>query len=479
MAKRRELEDLLLASYEAGDLESVDFLLGELDRMKQGSLADPVMQGLTFGWADELGQMGATIGRLLGGASWERATAAGRREKSRQREDLAAYRERDPAGAFIAELAPSLIPGVGMARLAAPVASRLGLTGMPAMMATGATEGAIAGAGAQEGGVGTGAAVGAATGAVLPPALQGLIQGGRTGGRAIAGLGQRVAGQEVSSTPGRVLQDVMEQEQLTPTLLRARERQLGPEATLADLTGPMGIHTAQGVLQRDRSGRAMASAKREMGKRGAGSTRRIQDDLRRATRVEQGMLQSLDEINARQKAASGEAYDTAMSIPINPADQQLVAILNRPSVRKSLRQAVNNARDEGIPTPELDAILAREGDWTPEELGDLFPNMRALDQMKKAMDRMVNSAFRTGDPGANSMRMARNDFRNRLDDLNPAYKRAREIWAGDEALKDAMVEGERMFTAKTREVEEFVRGLGDSEREAYLRGVMEIGRAFV
>ncbi len=470
---RKELENLLLASYDAGDMDSVDFLLDELDRLKQGSAWDPIMQGLTFGWADELGQLGAYVGSRLAGASPERAGEAGRREKARQREDLAAYRERDPVGSFLLELGPSLAPGVGMARMLNPVARGLGLTGTPAMMAVGTTEGALAGAGAQDEGVGTGAMVGAATGAVLPPAMQALVRGGQAGGRALRGLGQRIGGREVSTTPGRVIQDIMEQEQLTPTLLQARQRQAGPEATLADLTGPMGINTAQGILQKDRSGRAIATAKREMGSRAAGSTRRLQDDLRSATRVEQGMLQSLDEINARQEAASGEAYDIAMAAPIDPGDQELVAILNRPSVRKSLRQAVNNAKDEGIPTPELDAILAREEDWTPEALGDLFPNMRALDQMKKAMDRMVNSAYRTGDPGADSMRKARNALRDRLDDLNPDYRTAREIWAGDEALKDAMLEGERMFTAKTREVEEFVRDLTDSEREAYLNGVME------
>ena len=471
MASRRELEDLLIQADAANDTESVSVLLDELDRLERGSAMDPIMQGLTFGWADELGQLGAYLGRRAAGATPERASTAGEREKARQREDLAAFRERDPVGSFILEMAPAFVPGLGLSRLAQPVTR--GMSTMPAMMTVGATEGAIAGAGVQDEGMGTGALTGAVMGAVLPPALTTLTRGARAVPGAAGSAIQRLTGQEVSTTPGRVMEDIMQTEQLTPTTLRARQRQLGPEAMPADLMGPMGTQTAQGILQKDRTGRAIADAKRAAGTRAAGSTRRLQDDLRTATRIERGMLQSLDEINARQRAASGEAYDIAMGVPIDPSDQQLVEILNRPSVKRSLRQAVSNARDEGIPTPELDAILARGEDWTPEALGDLFPNMRALDQMKKSMDRMVNSAYRTGDPGADSMRQARNAFRDRLDDLNPAYKKAREIWAGDEALKDAMLEGEKMFNRNTREVEEFVRNLTDSEREAYLRGAME------
>lgn len=471
MASRRELENLLIRADAAGDVDSVQVLLEELDRLERGSAWDPIMQGLTFGWADELGQAGAYLGSRLAGASPERAAAAGRREKAEQRKNLAAYRERDPVGAFLLEMAPAIVPGLGVARLAQPVTR--GMSTVPSMMAVGAGEGALAGAGAQEEGVGAGAAVGAVTGAILPPALTAAVRGARAAPGATKSVLQRLVGSEVATTPGRVMEDIMRTEELTPTLLRTRQRQMGSQAAPAELMGPMGVQTAQGILQKDRSGRAIAQAKREMGTRAAGSTRRLQDDLRSTTRVEQGLLQSLDEINARQQAAAGEAYDEAMAVAINPGDQELVAILNRPSVRKSLRQAVNNAKDEGIPTPELDVILERGEDWTPEALGDLFPNMRALDQMKKAMDRMVNSAYRTGDPGANSMRQARDALRTRLDEMNPAYRTARQIWAGDEALKDAMLEGERMFTAKTREVEEFVRDLTDSEREAYLRGVME------
>ena len=438
----------------------------------KGSALDPLMQGLTFGFADELGSAGAKLGRWLAGAPKHRIKSAGERELARQRENLEAYRQRDPLGAFGLELGGSLVSGVPAFKGLMGLGRAAGLSRAPAMVGAGTLEGALAGAGAAEEDKGTGAAVGGLFGlgtSALVPAI------GYAGKRAydvasdLASPLVRRLREEPTTTASRLLSESLETENITPAVLRARAQQMGPQATIADIGGYKTLGLSQGVVVK--SGDALARARREFEKRSAGSTARIKKDIAEATGEQKRMLMALDEINDRQKAASKNAYTTAHSVKINPADEKLTEILNRPSIRDAIPGALKNAKNEGRQVPILEKIVMKGDDWTPSR--ELFPDMQALDDMKKALDDMVKNAYRRGDDGAWSLKKARNALRDRLDELNPAYKTARNIWAGDQALKDAIEEGEMFLTRKTRQVEQYLRDAGASEKEAYLTGAVE------
>lgn len=153
----------------------------------EGSIFNPLAQGATFGFADELAALpAAAIAKALGdvpeGVSFMDAYRGIRDEI---RGDTQAYAEANPGTALAAEVAGGLLTGGAAARQAfkaIPAATNLGKVGTGAL--TGAVEGGLYGAGsAEEGGRLEGAAQGATVGAV----------GGAVVGAAAEKIGSRLA----------------------------------------------------------------------------------------------------------------------------------------------------------------------------------------------------------------------------------------------------------------------------------------------
>src|SRR3990167_3317703 len=114
--------------------------------VEQGTALDPLLQGLTFGFGDELIGAGGGVADVVGGGSFSEGYTGAR---DRAREGLASFRERNPKTAVGLEIAgavpTALIPMGAVARGA----------GLGTKMYQGAKAGAIAG-----GMYGTGAADG-------------------------------------------------------------------------------------------------------------------------------------------------------------------------------------------------------------------------------------------------------------------------------------------------------------------------------
>ena len=141
-------------------------------------ILNPLAQGLTFGFSDELAAgLGAVAGKVLpesmGGMPSGHSVAETYRDIRNQiREETEAFREQNPKTAFAAEMAGGLATGgAGGARIAgSQAAQQLGRYGAP--MAAGAIEGGLYGAGGAEEleDVPLSAAIGAGTGAVTAAA---------------------------------------------------------------------------------------------------------------------------------------------------------------------------------------------------------------------------------------------------------------------------------------------------------------------
>lgn len=185
---RRRFDD----TYESGNSVNPDTQAALDSQTERGSWLDPVMQGVTMGFGDELaGAFGGAMDAISGG-SFDEGYA---RTRDTARGNLEAYRARNPVASTALEIAgavpTALIPG-GAAVRGANIATKVGRG-----MAAGAGYGAVAGYGAGEGGVKNrvenatrGAAVGAAVGGAVPVA-------GRVIGKAV---GRR---QAVKSAPSR------------------------------------------------------------------------------------------------------------------------------------------------------------------------------------------------------------------------------------------------------------------------------------
>ena len=437
----------------------------------KGSLYDVLMQGLTLGYADELGGLGAKIGRTLAGAPPERIAAATQREIARQRQSVADVRERMPWISLGTEIAGALVSGGPLAKGLTTGFQGLRFGNISAPIAAATVEGGLAGAGASD--------ENRLLGGLLGATLGGTVAGGMP----VAGALGTMAGEKVSpllrkafegpeTAAGRVLAEYTQGAGETIPRLRARQRQLGPEATFADVAGPSGMTLGQGVIQQDPMGRAVTLARREMAKRAAGSTGRLTDDLRGITGVSEPLQESLDAVRARQKAASAPMYKAAYNADIS-LTPKLKNLLTRPPMQRAWAEAKDAAATRGEELPPF-MQLDDFGDW---QKTDVMPDMAAWDRMKQGIDRLIDQETDavTGrvSPKGRDLSMLKRELVSELDDINPAYREAREVFAGDEAIQNAMRDGERFLTMKTREVKSAMDGATESEKQAFLAGAME------
>ncbi len=435
----------------------------------RGSYFDALMQGLTLGWADELGGFGARIGARLAGAPEARIERAGEAETERQRASMAALRERDPIGSTALEIGGSLVPSLAGFRalnVAAPF-----MRPAAQLVAGGTLEGAIAGAGVAEENKLAGAGIGAGIGLGLAGAVPVIGYGARQGWEAMEPLRRRLS-EEPTTTASRVLSETLTEAGVSPAMLRSRQRQLGPQAMFADVAGPSGATLGQGVVQADRTGQTLIQARRELAKRGAGSTARLRADIAEATGVTEKLQPSLDAVRARQQSMAGDAYGRAYGHDIS-LTPKLKSILSRAPMKRAFGEAKEAADIRGEQLPPF-FQLDEFGDW---EKAGVMPDMQAWDRMKQGIDRLIENETDkvTGrmSPKGRDLSMLKSELLTELDAINPDYATARRLFAGDEAIQNAMRQGEKVLTMKTREVQQAVDGFTDSEREAFLTGAVE------
>ncbi len=183
-----ELQDELIAAAQAWKANNPQgSATPEPAQPQGGSIADPLGQGALFGFSDELaGLAGAAFGtfdpNLEGTTFGERYRGI----RDAARENLGAFRERNPGTALAAEIAGGVTTGgVGAVRSGAVNAAKSAtstLQRLRPVAATGAIQGGLFGAGTAEGDLrdrATGAAQGAAIGGATAPILPLLAGGAR------------------------------------------------------------------------------------------------------------------------------------------------------------------------------------------------------------------------------------------------------------------------------------------------------------
>ncbi len=144
---------------------------------ESGSIVDPLLQGATFGFSDELGGFGSQIGKYLATGEWDSDQYYKGRDE--QRENLEAFAARNPKTALAAEIGGNLATaglagGVGKAVAGKALASAPMLAQTLGTAAgAGAAEGALYGAGTAEEDALAGAIEGGLTGAVLGAGTEG------------------------------------------------------------------------------------------------------------------------------------------------------------------------------------------------------------------------------------------------------------------------------------------------------------------
>lgn len=411
-------------------------LLGGINNLV-GGVADAATQGLTFGFADELGagvRAGARgITNLMQGkdadlsGNYDRALADNRgREKQ--------FAAEHPVAATTANVVGGLATGgpVAKAVVAAPSIPRA----LGTAAATGAGYGALGGFGAGEGSfenrlssAGTGAVAGGLLGTALPVA-------GAVGNQAIGFL-SNVSGLR---NPRNVALDqlgrALRRDEVTPTQARAE---------LAGTQKPMAIVDAAG-RNTQRLGRTVETIP------GAGSDRAhdfLQErQLGMPDRVGADIGQNLsgddfhktlDELNQIRRANAAPLYDEAYAQPF-VWNATIETLIDRPSTRQALGRARRIAEEEGRDPTGLGLDLDADGNV---KINKTAASMQTLDYVKRGLDDVVEQwrDKTTGklvlDEAGKAINQTRAQFVQSVDALNPKYAEARAAWGGPTRTMEA------------------------------------------
>lgn len=310
----------------------------------------------------------------------------------------------------------------------------------------GAALGGVTGAGDANGdlaeraiGAAEGAPVGAVIGAVAPAA-------GAVVGKGVSAIVNRAG---TGGTAASKVLSAVERDAFTPTTLKARLDAMGPEAMIADL-GPNTTQQAAAIAASPSKGQQ--TVRSAIDARNAGASDRVNDAVTIAMggRVNYGQIER--DIIQRRSGAARPLYDAAYNTPLPPI-KEVQEVLATPAGRMAASRAAKLSQNEGIP---------------------FDPNsVRGVDLIKRTLDDVVSMGERSGRSNeARIIAKLRDKLVNAVDNHVPEFAMARDAFAGESAIKDALAAGRGVFKdALTPEQmgDQIVR-MTASERDAFLQG---------
>lgn len=163
---------------------------------------------------------------------------------------------------------------------------------------------------------------------------------------------------------------------------------------------------------------------------------------------------------------------------------RLGELLDHPDVQQGIRRGYaierRNALGRGEPfNPHEYAVTG--SDEAGDPVFGKIPTMKLMMVAKEGLDAIIDSSEMRNEFGGLSktgvsFANLRDGLVNELDRLNPAYKQAREVWAGDTATMAALRDGRDFLSPKKFSPEELsdrVANMSDSERQFFIVGVAD------
>jgi hypothetical protein len=438
-----------------------------------GDVARTAAQGLTFGFGDEIES--AVTGRPV----------------DEIRAGIDAFREARPVGSFLTEAAGGMVPGIAGGALALRGAGAAAKAGFGSQLLRGAGAGAA-------GGAAYGIGSGENTASRVTGGLLGGVAGGVAGAAFPVGaaLTRRAGGMvknapfireglervdDVVGLPG-FLKPTKADEVADQIVLRAMAmdgidedealKMLGQGESIdriVDLFGGNTRRTARGAAAIQNP--ALTEAQDFLRDRTEAEGSRISDALTDILGVEDVNMQRVregirDVLRNRAKNAYDEAYAVTDYVP----STEVQRILNQPGIKDIAKEHQAMVRAFSAEAPDMFQFGLESGG----RIG-LSPraSVRSLDSLKRALDDQITSAYQNGQgTKAGMLREYRDAIVNDLDEKVPAYRQARQQYAGDRAVEEAFEAGSSM-TLGTRKVDEVVALMEDmsqAEREMFRLG---------
>lgn len=409
-------------------------------------LKEMIEQGFSLGLKDEVQGLGGAVGDMIGSKItggkdvdfWE----SYRRNREASIEPAKRFRETNPASAVTAEIVGGVFSG-------APRAVAGGVSTLRNIM-LGSGFGGVTAAATAEGDLVDRAAAGAG----------GVVLGGSAAwalGLVTRGIANLASGQmtKTQRTAYNSIVRAFERDGIgfddAVKRLDAWQKAGAKPEVLADLGGDNVRSLLRGALSVPTSARSVADDM--FGGRAMAQHSRIVGDSLEALGVNRRMGDVVAQVRAVRANGAELLYDTARSMPMRVRGEQfsqddLLKLLNRPTMQKAVKQALRQAEDMGVSLPNILDDQGRVVDLPDVELLDWIKR-EGLDASLEKFRDVTSGRINAGDPEVRVLTVLKGEFLDILDDLSPAYKSARAAFSGDTEMLNAIQNG-RDFITKFR-----------------------------
>lgn len=435
---------------ESGIKSAHRFITGA-DKPGDTTYTDKAMQGMTFGFGDELR---AGVRSLVPGTSYKQERDAIRKSEKE-------FDARNPVGSVVAEIAGGMALGgplsavgkaTGLSNIGAKIPGVLRATG------AGVASGAAYGAGTSEeedfAGIAKDTGKGAAIGGVVAPLAYGASRGVAALGRGIKSLksGVNPRGGALDALAADLADD-----QISPQRLQARLNALGPQATIAD-AGKENVLASARAVASTRGGRTKAGM---LVNRSEGEGKRIVGQIEKSV----GPTDYFGAEETFMKTLRDNAdvlYREAYKAPPIKNDK-----INEILSRKPVRQAISAAREIAEAKGETLKI--------PKDFSGGVP-VEAIDDIKRGLDAMMDSPKARNQFGklnkyGAAVNRLKTDLLKAVDDAVPAYRAARAQYSGDAEVANALKEGREFLRLAPEQIKKRLSELSsEAARKAFRSG---------
>tara|TARA_R110000824_G_scaffold164443_1_gene340671 strand:- start:296 stop:2251 length:1956 start_codon:yes stop_codon:yes gene_type:complete len=428
-----------------------------------GATFNSLGQGLTFGFSDELAAGIAST--FMAPFSDENFDEIYERQVEQERGLIKAGQEKYPWLSVGAEIAGGIPTGLGFYKAGTAILKNA--PRLARLMGIGAVEGGIYGAGvAEEGGTEEGAIRGAGFGAALGPVGAGVAHvGGRAIDRFIKPLFRRFT-ETPKGEARRIFQKALDRDDMTPAQVQRELDELGPDAVIADIRG-----NVQGLARTvaQEPGKPRVIGERLLHNRQRSQQQRVLEsagvDPNDVGTFRMNVTQLIN--NRRTQAATHyqEAYETVLdptnirTIVVRGSDgseQEIKTSLNE-LLEVIPKSFINKAKNLMRGDTDLLESIRRKFPDTAEGRADAmkqFQNpdtnsFQFYDYLKRALDERIGLKIRHG--AAEEVRNLmgqKNRLLSYLDEASPAYREARETYAGEANLRSAVEYGRSLMNNK-------------------------------
>jgi len=337
--------------------------------------------------------------------------------------------------------------------------SKLGMRpGIPRSMVGGGIEGAPTGYGAtgREEGIG-GTAVGTFVGTALPGIL-GLL--GKAATTVVAPATEAALSKikNVLDIEGKTAKDIIDlSEEATPTTIA---EQIGESGELLVKEATTKTGSARRKAQETLGERSLKFEERIFAGAEKFMPPQIEDTIRALIKDGKSAASSVYE-KAKLFNPTGKARDDFFQTKNPGTGSNLNNYLNRPMFKDAFKAAKTKSENEfGV---EIKGGI--------KDSNNIFS---ILDLMKREIDQKIGVFLRDGEMDDYRMfTKVKNEFLETIDAANPDYKKARSLWAGEEALENSVNLGEQIFNKKTsiKDIKNFLNKASDAEKAHFGLGV--------